>query len=97
MFVKNTIVQECLHNAMYNANTVIGYKLAFLRENFNINLFENDINYCLCQVHPATLDMEDQSLVDCLHTPSMAKANEVTVDGLEMEELDFIINSIACH
>ena len=32
MFVKNTIVQECLHNAMYNGNTVIGYKLAvFLR------------------------------------------------------------------
>ena len=28
MFVNNTIVQECLHNAMYNANTVIGYKLA---------------------------------------------------------------------
>ena len=27
MFVKNTIVQECLHNAMYNAITVIGCKL----------------------------------------------------------------------
>ena len=37
MFVKNTIVQECLHNAMYNANTIIGYKLAFFRENLNIN------------------------------------------------------------
>ena len=34
MFVKNTIVQECLHNAMYNANTVIGYKLAFFSRNF---------------------------------------------------------------
>ena len=97
MFVNNTIEQECLHNAMYNANTVIGYKLAFFRENFNINLFENDINYCLRQVHPATLDMEDQSLVDCLHTQIMAKSDEVTVDGFEMEELDFIINSIACH
>ena len=97
MFVKNTIVQECLHNAMYNANTVIGYKLTFFRENVNINLFENDINYCLRQVHPATLDMEDQSLVNCLHTLIMAKSNEVTVDGFEMEELNCIINSIACH
>ena len=34
MFVNNTIVQECLHNAMYNANIVIGYKLAFLAMNF---------------------------------------------------------------
>ena len=29
MFVKNTNVQECLHIAMYNANTVTGYKSAF--------------------------------------------------------------------
>ena len=55
------------------------------------------MNYCLRQVHTATLDMEDQSLVDCLHTLIMAKSNEVTVEGSEMEELDFIINSIACH
>ena len=34
MFVKNTIVQECLHNAMYNANTVMGYKLAFFSIKF---------------------------------------------------------------
>ena len=99
MFVKNTIVQECLHNAMYNANTVIGYKLAFFLENLKIYLFKNDIiyNYCLRQVHLATLNMEDQSLVDCLHMLIMAKSNEVTVEGFEMEELDFIINSIACH
>ena len=32
MFVKNTIVQECLHNAIYNSNTVIGYKLSFLEK-----------------------------------------------------------------
>ena len=63
----------------------------------DINLFENDINDCLRQVHPATLDMDDQSLVDCLHTLIMAKSDEVTVDGFEMEDLDFIINSIACH
>ena len=48
-------------------------------------------------MHHATLDMEDQSIVDCLHTLIMAKLNEVTVDGFEMEELYFIINSIACH
>ena len=48
-------------------------------------------------MHPATFDMEDQSLVDCLHTLVFAKSNEVTVDGLEIEEFDFIINSIACQ
>ena len=31
-------------------------------------------------MHPATVDMEDQSLVDCLHTLIMAKSDEVIVD-----------------
>ena len=48
-------------------------------------------------MHPATVDMADQSLVECIHTLIMAKSNEVTIDGFEIEELDFIINSIACH
>ena len=41
--------------------------------------------------------MEDKSLVDCIHMLIKAKSNEVTVDGFEMEELDSIIKSIACH
>ena len=49
------------------------------------------------QVHPATLDMEDKPLVDGLHTLIMAKSNNVTVDGFEMEEYDLINHSIACQ
>ena len=82
---------------LHNASTIITFTLELYRENFNINLFENDISYGLRQVQPTTLDMEDQSLVDCLHKLIMAKSNEVTVDGFEMKELDFIINSIACQ
>ena len=44
-------------------------------------------------MHPATLNMENKFLVDCLHTLILTKSNEVTVDGFEMEELYFIINS----
>ena len=53
------------------------------------------MNYCLRQVPPATLDMENSSLVDCLHTLIMARSNEVTVDGFEMEELGMSITYIA--
>ena len=42
-----------------------------------INMFENDKYYCLRQVHPATLDIEDKSIVDCHHTLFMAKSNDV--------------------
>ena len=62
---------------------------------YNKNMNMN--NYTLCQVHPATLDVDDTSLVACLHTVIMAISNEVTVDGFEMEELEFILNYIACQ
>ena len=49
-------------------------------------------------MHPGTLDMEDNSLVNYVHALIiMVRSNEVTVDGFEMEELDFIINSRACQ
>ena len=34
MFAKNTIVQQFLHNVIYNASTVIGYQLAFFSRKF---------------------------------------------------------------
>ena len=48
-----------------------------------MNLSENDINYILRQLYPETLDMEDKSLVDCLHTLIMARSNKVTIDGFK--------------
>ena len=64
---------------------------------YKMKTFQNDINYCLRQVHPWIVCMEDKSLVDCLHTLIMAISNQVIVEGFEMEQLDFIVNSIACQ
>ena len=33
-------------------------------------------NYCLCPEHPATLDIEDNSLVYFLHTLIMVRSND---------------------
>ena len=43
--ISNSIVRECLSCALSNSNTVIGYKLAFYRENFNISILEHDLKY----------------------------------------------------
>ena len=32
------------------------------------------------------------SLVECLHTLTMTRSSDITVDGFQMEKLDFIIN-----
>ena len=45
-FIKHEI-RECLFCALSDSNAVIGYKLTFYRENFNIGILEHDLKYCL--------------------------------------------------
>ena len=59
-----------------NSNTVIGDKLHLLKENFNINILEHDLKYCLEHVKPEQLSIKKQSLVQCLHKLSLAKCSQ---------------------
>lgn len=93
--VNNKIVKQCLNNAIHNSNTVIGYKLAYFREEFDVELFICDINTCLKYVRPASLSVEQQALVDCLHVLTLTKSNELTVPGFQMDELNDIIDFIS--
>ena len=39
----NAIIRQCILNAYYNANSLIGYKLANFRSTFGIDIFNCDI------------------------------------------------------
>ena len=39
----NAIIRQCISNAYYNANSLIGYKLAYFRTSFGIDIFNCDI------------------------------------------------------
>ena len=56
--ISNSIVRECLSCALSNSNTVIGYKLAFYGENFNISILEHDLKYSLEHVKPEPLSIK---------------------------------------
>ena len=71
--INNGFVSGCLSCALSNYNTVIGYKLAFYKETFNIIILEHDLKYCLEHVKPESLSIQRQSLVQCLHELSLAK------------------------
>ena len=38
-YIENDIVKQCVFNSMHDSNTAIGFKLAFIRENFNIDIY----------------------------------------------------------
>ena len=93
--ISNSIVSECLSCALNDSNTVIGYKLAYYRENFNINILEHDLKYCLEHVKPDPLSIERQSLITCLQELPLAKCRQLIVNGFISEELDDMINFIS--
>ena len=87
--ISNSIVRECLSCALRYSNTVIGYKLAFYRENFfNISTLEYDLKYCLEHVKPEPLSIKRQSLVQCLHELSLAKCNQLIVNEFISKDID---------
>ena len=75
--ISNCIVSECLSCALSDSNTVIGYKLAFYRGNFNISILEHDLKYCLEHVKPEALSIKRQSLITCLPELSLAKGRQL--------------------
>ena len=92
--ISNSIVRECLSCALSNSNTVIGYKLAFYRENFNISILEHDLKYSLEHVKPEPLSIKRQSLVQCLHELLLVKGSQLIVNGFINEEIDDMITFI---
>ena len=92
--VSNSIVSECLSCALSDSNTVIGYKLAFYRKNFNISILEHDSKYCLEHVKSEPLSIKRQSLVQCLHELSLAKCSQLIVNGCISDEINDIITFI---
>ena len=92
--ISNSIVSECLSCDLNNSNTVIGYKLVYYRENFNIVILEHDLKYCLEHVKPEPLSIERQSLIKCLQELPLVKCRQLIVNRFISKELDDMINFI---
>ena len=50
LLINNCIVKECLTVGINNSNTIIGYKLAFIRSRFGINVIDTRYDVCLHNV-----------------------------------------------
>ena len=73
--ISDTIFSECISCNLCDSSTIICYKLAFSRENFNISILEHDLKYCLEHVKSEPLSIYRQSLLNCLQELSLAKVD----------------------
>ena len=78
----NAIIRQCILNAYYNANSLIGYKLAYFRSSFCIDIFNCDIMSSIEKSKPNVLLAEQHAQVNCLYTLCQANSSHLTINGL---------------
>ena len=90
----NAIIRQCILNAYYNANSLIGYKLAYFRSSFGIDIFYCDIMSSMEKSKPNVLLDEQQAQVNCLYTLCQAKSSHLKINGLSNDEINYLIDFI---
>ena len=86
----NATIRQCILNAYYNANSLaknagmalIGYKLAYFRSSFGIDIFNCDIMSSIKKSKPIVLLDEQQAQLNCLYTLCQAKSSHLKMNGL---------------
>ena len=90
----NAIIRQCILNAYYNANSIIGYKLAYFRSSFGIDIFNCDIMSSMEKSKPNVLLDEQQAQVNCLYTLCQAESSHLKINGLSNDEINYMIDFI---
>ena len=92
----NCIVKECL-TGINISNTIIGYRLAFIRYRFGINVIDTGYDVCLHNIIGTQLTIEQQNLVNCIHTLILTRSNILYTDGFSNNDINYIIDYIAIN
>ena len=90
----NALIRQCILNAYYNANSLIGYKLAYFRSSFGIDIFNCDIMSSIEKSKPNVLLDEQQAQVNCLYTLCKAKSSHLKMYDLRNDEINYTIEFI---
>ena len=80
--------------ALYNSNTCIGYKLAFYRYKFDLDMYNNCISVRkLIKDH--NLSYDQLAIVSSLSTLIDIRAGNCYIDGFTINDIDILIEGIA--
>ena len=90
----NAIIRQCILNDYYNANSFIGYKLAYFRSPFCIDIFNGDIMSSIEKPKANVLLDEQYAQVNCLYTLCQDKSNHLIIHGLRTDGINYMIEFI---
>ena len=89
----NTLVSACWKYANNNANSPLGYNIAYFRNSYGIDIFPN---VCVKNIiHPPRLNNEQHMIISELNMLLLAKDEMYIIDGFTKSNIDTFIKLIA--
>ena len=87
------MVSACWKYASNNANSPLGYNIAYFRNSYGIDIFPD---VCFKKNYsPSTIDNEQHMIISELNMPLLAKCEMYNIDGFTKSNIDTFIKLIA--
>ena len=81
---------------MHNAKTSLGYNIAFFRHRYDIDISTLSIQQSLCKVCVPKLDIHRLSVISQLKDLLFTRSNVCNIDGFTRDDIDIMIEYLAC-
>ena len=91
---RNHIVSTCMNMALDNSNTCIGYKLAFYRYMYNIDMYSN-INSNIKLICASNISEEQVTIVNNLSTLLSVKSGSHDINSFNFNKVNDLIHHIS--
>ena len=79
-----------------NANSILGNKLAYLRDRFAININQYSLNDNIKKIKLSTVIIDDEQLIIInICSLLLVKSNQYYVQGFDVSEIDDILTFLA--
>ena len=89
----NDLVSSCFEYVSNNANSILGNKIAYFRENYRIQYDFLNLNKAINMIEQASvLSGEEKYFIDSVWSLILVKSNQYTVEGFDFVE----INDMLC-
>ena len=93
----NSIVRTVFNNALYNSNSCIGYKIAYLRNVYAIDITKHDPSFVFSRVKATGTfnNIADSAAIDNLLTLLHVRSDISYIEGFDGSDIDDLIELVA--
>ena len=93
----NSIVRTVFNNALYNSNSCIGYKIAYFRNVYSIDITKHDPSFVFSRVKATGTfnNIAHSAAIDNLLTLLHVRSDISYIEGFDGSDIDDLIELVA--